>query len=719
MPYSIDELEKLPDNVKELSKDEQETWTAVFNSAYKACLDDEKPEDECESSAFAQANSAVKEVKALALVDVPETYTDDGERKTYRTAYNTFYTTCMDGADGEGKRCAEGSHSAGQSAVKKKRKKAQEQKAEDYSTSSMIAFYLPEDIASQITLGIPGAIPATDLHLTLAYLGKSTDMTEAEVDNIKRAVSLWAKQQIPVDVRINGLARFTKTTGEGMQPLVALLDSKHLKSLQYSLDSYVRYDGDFDYKTDHAFMPHITLGYLPQGGLWPIQNLPELKFPLKSVVFKVGEVRYDLELTGEMTPDMSGVVPMPLLKAGARNSKLDIASIQTIHDKAYALGATCGEMDDGKAINFALRYFDLPANGKAVDLERQIFQVRQAWQKQFDPPDPYAGCNDIGPMKYWVKSVFPDFIVVEHMSDGNFYKYDYSLSEGIYIFGDPVQVEVEFKPVASNGKTLPVTPEKVTIRTVWTCGVKNHEHDTPEDAQKCIAVTSLNTPLVRAEFFKSTYADNCLKTISKTTDELTVANYIVLFGGRDLEGIASHRINADGSKGEFFTKNTALESDYTTTGQLLIDWEHRSAPDPEGPDAEDIFGYVDWKSMIVDEAGVFVNRVLNRRNKYVEMLEALFDAGIIGSSSEPVQKGVTKGDDGEIKEWPLRRDSFSVSPMDPRMLSVNHLEIVKALRNDPEGHEVYQAVFHNEVAAAEAAALSLISHIGATRPVVS
>jgi hypothetical protein len=412
---------------------------------------------------------------------------------------------------------------------------------------------------------------------------------------------------------------------------------------------------------------------------------------------------------------------MPLLKAGARNSKLDMASIQTIHDKAYVLGATCGEMDDGKAINFVLTYYDLPADGKAVDLERQIFQVRQAWQKQYDPPNPHADYNDIGPMHYWVRSVFPDYIVVEHMSDGNLYKYDYSLSEGVYTFGDPVQVETKYKPVVANtnGKTTNAVPEKVTIKTFWTCGVEDHEHDSPEDARKCIAVTSLNTPLVRGEFFKSTYADNCLKTISKTADELIVANYIVLFGGRDLEGIASRRINGDGSKGEFFTKNTALESDYTATGQLLIDWEHRSAPDPEGPDAEDIFGYVDWKSMIVDEAGVFVNRVLNRRNKYVQMLEALFDAGIIGSSSEPVQKSVMKGNDGEIKEWPLRRDSFSVSPMDPRMLSVNHLEIVKALRDNPEGQEVYQAVFHNEVAVAEAAAISLISQIGATRPVVS
>lgn len=44
MPYAIDKPENLPDNVQELSKDKQETWTEIFNSTYKACLDDESPQ---------------------------------------------------------------------------------------------------------------------------------------------------------------------------------------------------------------------------------------------------------------------------------------------------------------------------------------------------------------------------------------------------------------------------------------------------------------------------------------------------------------------------------------------------------------------------------------------------------------------------------------------------------------------------------------------------
>lgn len=713
MPYAIDKPEDLPDNVQELSVDEQQVWINVFDSTHAACLVDKKSVEESESSALAQANEAVKDgVKGIALDDVPETYTDEVERKTYRTAYNTFYTQCMKGAGDTGNKCSDGSHTAGQAAVRKKRKK--KAAGDGFSDNAMVAFYLPEDIATQIVLGIPGAVPVNDLHLTLAYLGKTDDISEKQVEDIKRGVSLWAKHQVPVDVRINGIARFTKTNSEDMQPIVALLDSRHLVELQRSLESYIRYDGGFDYEAYHAFLPHVTLGYMPQGSLWPVQNLPELKFMLKTVILKIGEMRYDLELTGEMSETTDGSemsYPMPVLKAGARNSRLDAADIQTIHDKAFTLGAKCVTMDENKALETSLALYGLPLNEKAVDLERQLYQVRQAWHAKFDPPQPEAPGYEMERMKYWVKAVFADYVIVENMADGNLYRYEYSMTDGQITFANPVQVEVEFIEVSArkHGQTHPVT-----IKTVWSCAVEGHEHATPEEAQSCISKTSLNTPAVRAEFVKSLYSQNSLKTIQKTADEITVANYMVLFGGRDLEGIASTRVNRNGTLGEFFTKNTNFDSDYTLTGQLLIDWEHRTTPDPGGPDAEDVFGYVDWKSAVIDEAGLFVNRVLNRRNKYVQMLEALLDAGMIGSSSEPVQKGVIKGEDGEIKEWPMKRDSFSVWPMDPRMLSVNHLELVKALRDDPDGVVVYEAVFNAEVAVAQAAALSLISQIGAT-----
>lgn len=175
---------------------------------------------------------------------------------------------------------------------------------------------------------------------------------------------------------------------------------------------------------------------------------------------------------------------------------------------------------------------------------------------------------------------------------------------------------------------------------------------------------------------------NTLKAISKDDNTLRVANYIVLFGGRDLEGIGSARINKDGTKGEFFSPDVELKSSYTDSGSLYVDWEHGRDPDGAGLDQDEVLGYVDWKTARKDDKGWFVERVLNRRSKYVQWLEELIEAGLVGNSTEPVQKGVEKKENGEIVKWPLKRDTLTVMPMEPRMLTENMIAAMKALHID-------------------------------------
>lgn len=187
-----------------------------------------------------------------------------------------------------------------------------------------------------------------------------------------------------------------------------------------------------------------------------------------------------------------------------------------------------------------------------------------------------------------------------------------------------------------------------------------------------------------SEIIESPIIDNPVKSISRTDDELRVANYIVVFGGRDLTGIAGHK-NADGSSGEYFTKNTKFESPYTKTGILHVDFEHGLDPDDVGADENQVLGYVDWKTARIDDGGLFVERVLSRRGQYVQWLETLIDAGLVGNSSEAIRGQVRKADNGEILEWPLKRDSLTVMPMEPRMLAENPImakaiEALKSLR---------------------------------------
>lgn len=174
-------------------------------------------------------------------------------------------------------------------------------------------------------------------------------------------------------------------------------------------------------------------------------------------------------------------------------------------------------------------------------------------------------------------------------------------------------------------------------------------------------------------------ADNALKAISETDTEFRCANYIVLFGGRDLEGIGSDRKNADGTRGEFFTKSTRFDSQATAAGRLPIDWEHNTMRGQpiDGVAPGDYFGYVDWKTARADERGLWVERVLDRRKKYVQWIEALIKQGLIGNSSEA--HGIAKAANGEIKVYPLVRDTFTVQPMEPRMMTQNVVTALKAL----------------------------------------
>jgi hypothetical protein len=172
---------------------------------------------------------------------------------------------------------------------------------------------------------------------------------------------------------------------------------------------------------------------------------------------------------------------------------------------------------------------------------------------------------------------------------------------------------------------------------------------------------------------------NALKAIKRTDETITVGNYIVLFGDadhRDLEGHGSDRINPDGSLGEYFTKSTDLSSARTRTGYLYMDWEHAQAEA-----GDDVLGVVDWKTARVDDKGVFVERVLQRRNRYVQWLDELgwFDDGTLGTSSDAIPGSVEKAMDGQITRWPLQRDTITVQPMEPRMLKDNQLQAFKAL----------------------------------------
>jgi hypothetical protein len=178
---------------------------------------------------------------------------------------------------------------------------------------------------------------------------------------------------------------------------------------------------------------------------------------------------------------------------------------------------------------------------------------------------------------------------------------------------------------------------------------------------------------------------NPLKTIATSENELRVGNYLVLFGGRDLAG-------------EYFTKNTHFDSNYTDLGILYEDFEHGVDADDTGNNENNVIGVVDWKSAKVDDNGIFVERILNRRSEYMQYLMQLIDMGVMGTSSEAIRSEIRKKSSGEIVEWPLKRDSLTVTPMEPRMVTGNILTAVKALSEEfPNSKSIGRIISRGEM----------------------
>lgn len=295
---------------------------------------------------------------------------------------------------------------------------------------------------------------------------------------------------------------------------------------------------------------------------------------------------------------------------------------------------------------------------KATDidsLEEMTDEVRSAFAQQFNPsmPMPTEGGG------VWVCETYPDYVIANVA--GEYFKINYANDEASekIVFDAPDKWQpVEQQWVDSSGKA-------------WVSVKRGARHSMSDST----AIQAAHDAIVNA----GATCKNALKAISETADELRVRNYIVLFDGKDLEGIASRRTNKDGSIGEHFSKAVDVESQYTATGSIYVDWEHGQDPDRIGSNPDEILGYVDWKTAKRDETGIIVDRVLNRRAKYMQWLEELIKAGLVGNSTEAIPDAVQKKANGEIVRWPLRRDTLTVNPMEPRMLTQNAVLAYKAL----------------------------------------
>lgn len=318
------------------------------------------------------------------------------------------------------------------------------------------------------------------------------------------------------------------------------------------------------------------------------------------------------------------------IKAGARNSRMDQSSLNTAHDALVAAGAYCPGVD-GEA----------PKSYRRVETSN----VTRTDDKSITDAPNLRGDD-------WQSCINCQF-------------FKWMPAQEVTTYGEAGPAEGQTEPQGICQKY------EFMAQAEFVCD--SWQAVPPPAAVPAEVSSAEDIPMAEEKAFT-----NSLKAISKTDNELRVANYIFLHGGRDLTGVVYGK-NEDGSRGEFFSERTNPESEYTKSGFLHVDFEHGFDPDKIGNHKNNVLGYVDWKTARRDKTGLYVERVLNRRHEYMQWLEELIEEGLIGNSSEAIPELVEKAVNGEILRWGLRRDTLTVTPMEPRMLSQNAVTAIKHL----------------------------------------
>lgn len=555
----------------------------------------------------------------------------------------------------------------------------------------MVALYLGEDAAKQLVYSpadSANVVAPADMHITLVHF--KADPTPDQMEGLKNLVSELAGEHGSITGKIEALTAFPP--GDDGTPLVMLIDSPELPAFRQSVEVGVRALG-IEPSMDHGFIPHVTIAYLsePPTGVAPpsttadlafealsleVDEQPDFSAPFKSQKATKARIdvpnyhrsegilicktckfndpsgtcnRYDFTWdNGYLCDDWQPLEDAaragagyeagleddednPQAKAGARHNRRDKGALQKIHDFTVSIeGASCDDFAQRQAKSVSYTKI-----GDAVyaEVDRQFIQPQEEELEENER------------ITAWIENLEDDSIVIgvhDSRIPGDkpvHWSFPYEISGNDVTLGEPTQFEMVFQPATTSEADL----------------------------------TKSATPL-----------HNALKAVEITDDQLIVENAIVLFGGRDLNGILNNgKKNPDGSRGEYFTKATQLESPYTeSVGRLAVNWEHGLYEKQGEPGQYDILGYVDWSSLKVTDVGAFVRRILDRRNQYVKLLEPLIEQGLISTSSEAIPDQVKKSANGQLQIWPLLRDTLTVAPLEPRMtkeFGENVLAQIKAL----------------------------------------
>lgn len=172
-------------------------------------------------------------------------------------------------------------------------------------TGVMVALYPDPDAAKKIA--VRGGDDPEDLHVTLAYLGKTTDQAgdgltlEAATSKIVAAAQSAAATYQPLSGTVGGVGKFPDH-GDGV-PVFAPVDVVGLGAVREAVVDALEAQG-LPVKTDHGFTPHMTLGFNLDMNLIPDSEPVPVEFT--HLVVAVGGTHTRIPLGTDAGADAAG-----------------------------------------------------------------------------------------------------------------------------------------------------------------------------------------------------------------------------------------------------------------------------------------------------------------------------------------------------------------------------------------------------------------------------
>lgn len=162
-------------------------------------------------------------------------------------------------------------------------------------------------------------VPAEEMHITLAYLGKIGDMSAEYLQQIKQAIGQFAIEYYdeyegqPICGEVQGTGRFNHTE-DGLSALYYTYSSPTLGCCREALMKTLSDNGIVD-ASGHGFVPHITYAYVPEEVPTPTVMFPNLPAEFYKISLVAAGERTDYVLASPYDPS-SNYSDLPTVEAG-------------------------------------------------------------------------------------------------------------------------------------------------------------------------------------------------------------------------------------------------------------------------------------------------------------------------------------------------------------------------------------------------------------------